>query len=381
MTSFWTDHFNIAIGKSACRWLKTGDDRDVVRTHALGNFRTLVRASALSPAMLTYLDGSSNIVRDNPPEGKADVANENYARELMELHTLGVHAGYTQKDVQEAARCLTGLSADREWQVRNNVDPVNVGEIKFTKRHHDDGEKTVLGKTIPAGGGEKDLDLLLDAIFEHAACSRFLATKLCRFFVSDEPPKPLVERVAAALRAKDKKTGETFEIAPALRELFNSAEFAASAGQKVKRPFRLIVSAIRAFGANSDARQPLAQFLERMGQPLFQFPTPDGYPHETYPWLGTMLWRWNFALSLVTARIGGTTIDFDRFINAVSTTTTGVRAEGADLAARVMCHLLGRKPSTAELSAVAGYLASTDNPGQKRKAAALALSAPAFQRH
>ena len=184
MVEFWSDHFNIAQSKGDCAWLKTADDRDVIRKHALGNFSELLRASALSPAMLWYLDGRAN--RKSDAEEKP---NENYARELLELHTLGVHGGYTQQDVMETARCLTG------WTVRSEENFFK-GRLEFRKDWHDDGEKVVLGQTIPAGGGEADIDRVIEIVTAHPSTAQYLAWKLCRRFIADEPAQSAVDAVA-----------------------------------------------------------------------------------------------------------------------------------------------------------------------------------------
>src|SRR5262249_11611084 len=173
MVGFWTDHLNINLEKGDCIYLKPADDRLVIRTHALGRFRDLIRASATSPAMLVYLDG-----KENKKAGPNDIPNENYARELLELHTLGVHGGYTQKDVLEVARCLTGWRLRTKWRK---------GTVYFDPHWHDNGEKSVLGHGIPAGGGPADLEQVIDMVCRHPSTARYVATKLVRRFVSEEP--------------------------------------------------------------------------------------------------------------------------------------------------------------------------------------------------
>ncbi len=175
MVRFWSDHLNIDIGKGACAHLKAADDRLVIRRHALGKFRALIGASARSPAMLVYLDGVQNQKRT-----PAEVPNENYGRELLELHTLGVEGGYTQGDVMEAARCLTGWRVRLKWRK---------GQVVFDPRAHDDGGKVVLGQSIPAGGGAQDLERLLDIVCSHPSTARHISRKLCRRFVCDPPPR------------------------------------------------------------------------------------------------------------------------------------------------------------------------------------------------
>jgi uncharacterized protein (DUF1800 family) len=186
VVNFWENHFNIFINKDADRWLMTEFDRDVIRPNALGNFRDLLGATAKSPAMLYYLDNwQSSVVRKYPatkdkPAGQTGGINENYARELMELHTMGVGGGYTQKDVQEVARCFTG------WTIRK---PGQEGTFMFNPSWHDNGEKTVLGQKIPAGGGIADAEKVLDILAKHPSTARFIATKLTRRFFGDNPPK------------------------------------------------------------------------------------------------------------------------------------------------------------------------------------------------
>lgn len=328
LVEFWSDHFNVFQGKGDCAWLKTADDRDVVRRHALGRFRDLLRASALSPAMLVYLDGRSNH-KEKP--------NENYARELLELHTLGVHGGYTQADVMEVARCLTGWDVKKGWLK---------GSVRFVKGRHDDGPKRVLGVDIPAGGGEKDLDLVLDIVARHPSTARYIAGKLCRRFVADDPPKAVVDRVAARFAATDGDLRET------AREVLQAVE---PGPARFKRPFRFVVSALRGLAATTQGRRPVRRYLERMGQSPFQYPTPDGYPDEAEPWLGTLLWRWTFALELAQGRVGDAKVGLP-----------------LDRPEALFAHLVGRRPSEAEQAA----LASAADP---REALALILAGPAFQ--
>jgi len=341
MVDFWTDHFNIDLTKGDCPWLKVADDRDVVRKHALGSFPAMLRASALSPAMLWYLDGRSNR-RDTDQA----MPNENYARELLELHTMGVNGGYTQQDVMEAARCLTG------WYVRSE-ELTKKGHVVFRPAWHDDGEKRVLGHTIPEGQGEKDLDRLLDIVALHPATARFIATKLCRYFVSDSPPKQAVETVAGAF------LNHRGDMRPTLNALFHTDAFRASAGARFKRPFRYLVSALRATSAETRGGGELPGYLERMGHAPFQYPTPDGYPHEEGPWLGSLLWRWHFAVAFARNAVPGVKVDWDAL-------RTGLGGDNG-----LMAHLLGRQPDADERTAIA---ASGLVP-------AALLASPAFQRY
>lgn len=342
MVELWSDHLNIDASKGECAWLKAADDRDVIRRHALGRFRDLIAASALSPAMLWYLDG-----RTNRRANASERPNENYARELLELHTLGADGGYTQTDVMEAARCLTG------WTVRDR-HRFRKGRVEFDPALHDDGEKHVLGRRIPAGHGARDLEALLDVTTSHPATARHVATKLCRRFISDLPPPDAVDRVATAFRSSGG------DIPTTLRALVGTTAFRAPAARrtKLKRPFQLVASALRTTGAWTDGGAPLLDALRSMGQSPFQYPTPEGAPDVALAWTGTLLWRWQLAMRLSEGKVPGTSVD-------VAALTS--RAGGLD---GLAAHLLGRLPDPSERSA----LAAGPRP------LALLLASPAFQR-
>ncbi|HVG38001.1 MAG TPA: DUF1800 domain-containing protein [Pyrinomonadaceae bacterium] len=356
MVNFWTDHFNINIEKSDCIYLKPTDDREVIRGHALGNFRRLLRASATSPAMLVYLDG-----KENKKEKPGDTPNENYARELMELHTLGVRGGYTQRDVAEVARCLTG------WRLR---DRWRKGTVYFDRALHDDGAKQVLGHTIAAGGGEKDLEDVIDIVCRHPATAKYLAWKLTRRFVAEEPPADLVERAAQIFAETDG------EIKPVVRAILTSEEFQNARGAKFKQPFRFVASCLRMLGADTHAAAPLLEFLTRMGQGLFQYPTPDGYPDRTAPWLGTLLWRWNFAFALASNRIPSAEVALDALAAAIGATSEAALDPG-----RLFAYFVGRGANDAEAAALGDFLARAGGTDARAELFGLILSAPAFQRY
>ncbi len=351
MCEFWSDHLNIDPGKGDCRYVKISDDQKTIRENALGNFGAMIRASAKSPAMLWYLDGRANA--KSKPEEKP---NENYARELMELHTLGVHGGYTQQDVMEVARCLTGwtiLAKKDDGFSGKLLSPLkDRAKVAFRKEAHDDGAKTVLGQDIPAGLGEGDLDRVVEIVTNHPGTAQFIATKLCVRFISDEPPQSAVDVVARAF------TESKGDIKTVLRALFATPEFHASAGAKFKRPFHFIVSALRATNAETDADRGIISYLEKMGHVPFRFPTPDGYPARASHWLATLPWRWKFALALSTNAVPGTRIDRKSL----------ERAMGGDAA--LMASLLNRQPIADESDA---FLKSGDG-------LALMLASPAFQR-
>ena len=354
MVQFWSDHFNIDPSKGDCKWLTVADDREVIRKHALGKFPDMLRASALSPAMLWYLDG-----RVNRRENMSEKPNENYARELLELHTLGVHGGYTQKDVMEVARCLTG------WTVRStNQKPyLEIGKVEFKPHLHDGGAKEVLGHRIPALPakaskeererlGQEELDRVLAIVMKHPSTARHISTKLCQRFIADEPPSSAVETVAGTFAKTNGDIRET------LRTLFATEEFRQQRGNKFKRPFNFIASALRSTGASTDSGVEIIGYLRRMGHAPFSYPTPDGYPEPAGPWMGTLLWRWNFALAISENRIKGTKVDFP----------TLRKSSGGDPG--LMAHLLGRKATTEEVQAY-------DESGA---GLALLLASPAFQR-
>jgi uncharacterized protein (DUF1800 family) len=327
MVDFWTNHFNVFAGKGADRWLLPGYDRDTIRPHAMGKFSALLQATAQSPAMLFYLDnfqsvspnanrGRAQAMMNQPEQRPRRGINENYARELMELHTLGVEGGYTQKDVTEVARCFTGWTI---FQPRGGANAANAlrgeeartrrpaGTFFFNVRAHDDGEKVVLGRKIPAGGGFNDGLMVLDILAHHPSTAKFVATKLVRHFVSDNPPTALVNRVAAAFTKSDGDIRET------LKAIFFSSEFYApeSYRAKVKRPFELVISAIRVLGADTNGGPGTHQWIARMGEPLYGYQTPNGYSDAAETWVNTggLLERMNFGVALAANRIPGTKVD------------------------------------------------------------------------
>src|SRR5437764_397257 len=351
MVDFWTNHFNVYAAKGADRWLLTSYDRDTIRPHTLGKFYDLLLADAQSPAMLFYLDNFQSVSPNaQPPQQRPGAArgplarlsmsnnpqdqrpqqqqqrrgiNENYARELMELHTLGVDGGYTQKDVQEVARCFTGWTiiaprgAGAAAQAVLNGPAgemlrTRAGTFIFRPGVHDNGEKTVLGHKIPAGGGVKDGLMVLDILAHHPSTAKFIATKLVRNFVSDEPPPALVDRVAQTFLKTDgdiRETLKTIFFSPA----FNSSE---AYRAKIKRPFELAISAVRTLGADTNGGPGFHQWIARMGQPLYGFQTPNGYSDVAEDWVntGALLERMNFALALVSNRIPGTRVNLAQFV-------------------------------------------------------------------
>ncbi len=342
MVELWHDHFHVAIGKSLCQKLLPAYDRDVIRKHALGSFRELLGATAKSAAMLVYLDG-----RENRHASDGQRANENYARELFELHTLGVHGGYTQADVMEAARCLTGFIVKEEWAP---------GQVELVAERHDDGDKRVLGETIASGGGAADIERLLDIVAAHPSTATHVAHKLVATFVDDEPPLEAVEHAAATFRSTNG------DIRAVVKSVLGWSGFDAHTRSKIKRPFRFVASALRALGADTHAKGELVAWLARMGHAPYAWPTPDGYPAPGEAWLSTLMLRFRFAFALAEGRIEATRIDVDRLLSSVG---------GDEPLERLVAHALGRG-----LRAQERQLLAESRP----RALALALASPAFQR-
>ena len=379
MVDFWTNHFNVFFGKGADRWLLPAYDRDTIRPHAMRQFSTLLEATAKSPAMLFYLDNFQSVSPNSAQRLRAAQQqrrgiNENYARELMELHTLGVDGGYTQKDVQEVARCFTGWTI---FQPRGGAAAVNAmvgegarrnaGTFFFNARTHDDGEKTVLGHKIPAGGGIKDGLTVLDILARHPSTAKFIATKLVRYFVADNPPPGLVDRVAATFTKTD---GDIREM---LKTIFFSKEFNSTEAYrvKIKRPFELVVSAIRTLGAETNGGPGTHRWMERMGEPLYGFQTPNGYSDAAESWVNTagLLERMNFGLALAGNRVQGTHVDLTKF-------TRGDKSQAKVMDESLKTILAGEISATTRET----LLKQLDQSDPVTKIVGLILGTPEFQR-
>jgi uncharacterized protein (DUF1800 family) len=364
MVEFWSNHFNIYARKGVGVWFKPTDEIQVIRKHALGTFPDLLKASAHSPAMLQYLDNQVNRRKDEKGAG----ANENYARELMELHSLGVHGGYSQKDVQEVARCLTGWTVeDRNWFPHK-------GTFRFDADRHDSGTKTVLGIKIPAGRGIEDGDQVLDILSRHPSTAKFISHKLCRYFLGDDADK-WTDKIADIYLKTDG------DIKQMLRPLLLSEELK-SGPPILKRPFDFTVSALRALNADTDGGKPIQEHLGRMGQPLYQWPMPDGYPDRTGAWTGSLLARWNFATNLLTGGVPGTTIDLPGLMK-VSGATTPAQSTDALLQMLLARHPAseGVAPLREKILAHATKVAKTGDTKRSapQECAALIISSPEFQ--
>jgi len=288
LTDFWFNHFNVDARKIEDKPVMVEYERDVIRPHVLGKFRDLLGAVAKSPAMLFYLDNWLS---------RANALNENYGREILELHTLGVDGGYTQKDVPEVARAFTG------WTIEN---PRQGGGFVFNPRLHDVEQKIVLGHVIAAGGDQSDGEKVLDLLASHPSTARFIATKLVRRFVSDTPPPALVDRAAARFLATK---GDLREV---MHTILTSKEFRApdAYAAKVKSPFEFVVSAVRALGAEVDDATPLVGRLRQLGMPLYQCQPPTGYKDTADAWIntGALVARMNFAVALTEGKVRGTAV-------------------------------------------------------------------------
>lgn len=302
LTDFWFNHFNIYLDKGADRYLVTEYERDVIRPHVLGKFKDLLEATAKSPAMLFYLDNWQSVGPDAPQargkKGGPRGLNENYGRELLELHTLGVDGGYTQADVTEAARCFTG------WTI---VQPQRGGAFAFNQRVHDDGEKTFLGVKIAKGGGISDGEKVLDMVAHHAATARFIAKKLAMRFVADDPPASLVERMAETFRRTDGDLRAVMKTMLESKEFFSQGAYLG----KLKSPLEVVASAVRAVTGEVDYAFPLANQVAQLGEPLYRKQEPTGYSNSSKEWLnsGGLLARMNFALQLADNKIPGVRVD------------------------------------------------------------------------
>ena len=394
LTDFWFNHFNVDARKGPARMMLTEYEREAIRPHVLGRFRDLLGATAKSPAMLFYLDNWMNSdpnadmnaprraqqrnplrpqrpqqpQRPLPPAPPAPQANQNrrglngnYARELMELHTLGVDGGYTQKDVTEVARAFTG------WTIRN---PRVRGEFMFEPRLHDDREKAVLGHKIH-GGGMKDGEQVLDLLAAHPSTARFISTKLARRFVSDTPPAALVDRLAARFTAT---RGDLREV---MRTLLASPEFLApdSISAKTKTPFEFVASAVRATDLSRTDARPLVRSMQELGMPLYQCQPPTGYKDTADAWVntGALVARMNFAQAITSASPFGGRSARDR---STFETPTNARTSSAKLPERrttTFDPLIGLEVSETTRSTIA----RATTPQQSL---ALTLGSPEFQK-
>ena len=374
LVDFWFNHFNVFIDKGADHYLVTSYERDAIRPHVFGKFYDLLLATAKSPAMMFYLDNWQSV---GPNERPARVAaknkrglNENYGRELLELHTLGVDGGYTQKDVIEVARCFTG------WTI---AGPKKGGDFEYNDKVHDHGKKVVLGETIPAGGGISDGMRVIGILAHHPATAHFVSLRLAQRFVADDPPPSLVNRMADTFM----KTGG--DLREVMATMLYSGEFwsPGSYRAKVKTPFEMVVSAVRATGADVTSALLLGNQIQRLGEPLYRKVEPNGYPIANADWVSSasLLDRMNFALALAHNRVPGVKVDLANW-ESIS------KRDPMELARLI----LEQDPSEQTKSAIEKMLSAKDlqqELAQNAKAgppqvpsliAGLSLGSPEFQR-
>jgi uncharacterized protein (DUF1800 family) len=353
MVDFWGNHFNIYIGKFLCKVLKTDDDLQVIRPNALGKFRDLLFASAKSPAMLIYLDQAESL---------GESPNENYARELMELHTVGVESGYSHHDVAELARLLTGWTVSGPGN--NKIGP---GVFYFNPEIHDYGEKHVMGLMVsPTGLSEGEL--ILNMLASHNSTAHFISTKLARRFVSDSPDSALVDTLSQVFLQSDS------DIRQILRTLLSSDQFKMSIGQKFKKPLDFFISALRLTDTAIDGNiKKLQEHLRLLGQVPFSWQMPDGYPDVTEYWATTsgLLDRWNFGFLLVSNSIKGARVD----LNAL----TKEAASAEDIVDVLSIRFLGEKMPEDARSILVDFASSDDLDVTIPSVAGLILGSPHFQ--
>ncbi|MBI2689214.1 MAG: DUF1800 domain-containing protein [Acidobacteria bacterium] len=368
LTDFWFNHFNVFFDKGFDRVLVTSYERDAIRPYVLGNFKDMLLATAEHPAMLFYLDNWTSVSteqleqmrkrfqgrkKQQLPAGKrATGLNENYARELLELHTMGVDNGYTQKDVTEVARCFTG------WSI---ADIREDAQFKFNALLHDPKEKLVLGHVIPAGRGVEDGLQVIDILVNHPSTAKFISTKLAQRFVADAPPTELVAKMAAAFT---KTHGDLREV---MRTMLRSPEFWSAGAYKVKMkmPLEMVASALRATGARVENAAVVQQQLRTLGQPLYRKVEPTGYYPFAEEWTNSasLLTRMNFGLELTQNKVRGVRVDLDKVLSG--------KSAPAEIAQVLLLH----PPAAETLKTLAG---SKDT--RPAHVAGLVLGGPEFQR-
>jgi uncharacterized protein (DUF1800 family) len=363
LVDFWVNHFNVFSGKNTVGMLLTSYERDAIRPFVLGRFRDMLLATARHPAMLSYLD--NHLSRSAPenaptfgggvivtPNGPNQGLNENYGRELLELHTLGVDGGYTQADVINVARAFTG------WTI---FDPNRYGEFQYNPQMHDRGEKVVLGRTFPRGGGEDEGVKIIDMLSAHPSTARFISRKLAQRFVADDPPQTLVDRMAATFTTTNGDLRAVMETLLFSREFMSEGAWRA----KMKTPLELVASALRALDANVTDTTALAQQLTDMGQTLYGRVDPAGYPTTADAWSGSagLLRRMAFANSLVAGQIAGVKVD------ATAVTAQGVR--------RALTELTGYEPAAETVAAIES---PSGEPVAPTVVTAAIIASPDFQK-
>ena len=355
LTDFWFNHFNVYFFDGFLRGATHAYEREAIRPHALGRFRDLLGAVAAHPAMLYYLDNYLSTVPRQQGNRTVGGLNENYGRELLELHTAGVDAGYSQQDVVDAARCFTG------W----GIDLRGSGAFVFRAELHDRGAKSVFGLSLPAGGGQEDGTRLLDHLASHPATARHVCSRLAQRLVSDTPPASLVERCTAAFLDSDG------DIPTVLRALLGSPEFWAEAfgPGKPRTALEYLAAALRAVDAEVATARASVDAVEAMGQRLFACAPPNGYTNDGRVWLSpsVQLARMNYGLALAAGGVAGVTVDLG-----------GLGSDAASASATFAREILGGRVAAATLQAARGVSAG-GRPGAAARAVGLLLASPDFQ--
>jgi uncharacterized protein (DUF1800 family) len=332
------------------KWYLIPYEREAIRPHVFGRFRDLLGATAHHPAMLFYLNNWQSVAEQAPPPApdkekkKPRGLNENYGRELLELHTLGVDGGYTQDDVRETARAFTGWTIDKP-----NLDAT----FLFRPKQHDNGDKHVLGKVF-AGGGERDGEAVLDLLAEHPSTARFLARALCQKFHSDHPPEALVKRVAEVFTKTKGDLTRVYEAIFTAPEFWSDEAFRT----KTKTPFELVASSLRAVGAETAEAEPTAREIDKLGEPLYRCAPPTGYKETADAWVSTggLLGRINFGLALGAGRIKGTAFDRDKLVGSPPPADDGALVD------RLSANVLHTSPSAATRSIIVRELEQASAP-------------------
>ena len=372
LTDFWFNHFNIWIQKGQDRDLIASYERDAIRPHVLGKFHDLLLATAESPAMMFYLDNWQSV---DPKVNKRGL-NENYGREIMELHTLGVNGGYTQKDVTEVARCFTG------WTI---FQPLRQAQFVYNDRLHDHGEKVVLGRTIKSGGGMSDGLEVLDMLARSPATAHHISLELAQRFVADNPPDALVDRMTRKFLSSDGDLRQVMETMISSPEFFDPQYF----DNKVKSPLEVVASSVRALGADVSNPTRLTQIVASMGQPLYGKEPPTGYANTGDQWVSSsgLIARMNFALQIAANQIPGVQVDLSPF--------AGGEARPLAVEQTLFADLLGRPAAPATQATIARVIApmavdtvapeaaspQPATPAQVQRMTGLVLGSPDFQKH